>query len=152
MFNLILRCLCVMVWDHQGRWDLWKNVVYTMNINQNITGWCSDRQSESVMVSPCHTALHSTSTWIQGGSYETALLELINFVIVHCNRRSVVEHQAWTWQLLAWFCGDIKIIAGLRKLKILFNDKSCIKSLLMTKNHHNDVYNTNKNISIYRNY
>ena len=39
---------------------------------------------------------------------------------------------------------DIKIIAGLRKLKILFNDKLEIKSLLMTKNHHNDVYKLTK--------
>ena len=115
-----------------------------------------DAQIDRVRVSWCH---HVTQLYIPpqhgfslGGSYETALLELINFVIVYCNRRSVVEHQALTWQVLAWFCGDIKIIAGVRKLKILFNDKSCIKSLLMTKNHHNDVYNTNKNISIYRNY
>ena len=40
--------------------------------------------------------------------------------------------------------GDIKIIAGLRKLKILFNDKLQTKSLLMTRNHQNDVYNTTK--------
>ena len=106
-----------------------------MNINQKITDILIG------LLTPCHLCIVSCHTTHSRPGHSNQITDFVWICESYVYCHGVIKKSSF----LSCMDGcDIKIIAGLRKLKILFNDKLEIKSLLMTKNHHNDVYKLTK--------